>query len=266
MSVTTTTTTTGPVAAVGDRAWAEAWQLSFDRQQEGYMPDREDRFTALLDVVEAVGGRAPRVLDLACGTGSITRRLLARFPEARSVAVDVDPALLAIARATFAGDDGVTVVRADLADADWFSALPGGPFDAVVTATALHWLAEPVLRRLYRDLSGLVRTGGAVANADEMPPATLPRLSAAVRPVEKRRRAEESADGRPDWDAWWQLADTDPLLTDAVAERRARFGGDHAESFVPPSEWHVQALLDAGFAESGIVWRSHSQAAVAALR
>lgn len=255
-----------PLATTADRGWAEAWQLSWDHQQEGYMPDREDRFTALLDVVEAVGGRAPRVLDLACGPGSITRRLLARFPDARSVAVDVDPALLSIARATFAGDDRVTVVRADLADAHWSSLLPAGRFDAVVTATALHWLPEGVLRRLYGDLAGLVRPGGAFANADEMPPAALPRLAVALRPVERRRRAEEMADGRPDWDEWWQQADADPRLTSAVAERRARFGGDHADSFVPPAEWHVQALLDAGFSESGIVWCSHSQAAVAALR
>jgi SAM-dependent methyltransferase len=210
------------------------------------------------------------VLDLACGPGSITRRLLARFPSARSVAVDIDPALLAIARATFAGDERVTVVQADLVDPGWAAALPlpasDGAFDAVVTATALHWLPEPVLRRLYRDLHGLVRPGGAIVNVDEMPPAELPRLAPALKVVERARRAEQMADGRPDWDEWWQIADADPLLTAAVAERRARFGGDHADSFVPPSAWHIQALHDAGFAESGIVWQAHSQAAVAALR
>ena len=43
------------------------------------MPDREERFRGMLDMVEALVGREPRVLDLACGTGSITARLLARF-------------------------------------------------------------------------------------------------------------------------------------------------------------------------------------------
>ena len=42
-----------------DRVWAEAWQESWDRQQEGYMPDREKRLAALLDVVEAVAGSRP---------------------------------------------------------------------------------------------------------------------------------------------------------------------------------------------------------------
>jgi SAM-dependent methyltransferase len=258
---------TAPTTVLPDRAWAEAWQASWDRQQEGYMPDREARLSALLDVVEAVAGPQPLVLDLACGTGSISRRLLERFPDARSIAVDVDPALLTIARATFAGDDRVRVVRADLGDAGWVRALPSTPVDAVVTATALHWLAEPVLRRLYRDLAGVVRPAGAVANADHMDPPDLPTLGAALREVDARRRSRVSGDGRPDWDGWWELAAADPLLVDAVSERRTLFGGSsHPDSFSPPSSWHVEALLDAGFREAGVAWRAGPSAMVAAVR
>jgi SAM-dependent methyltransferase len=248
-----------------DRDWAEAWQRSWDLQQEGYMPDREQRLAALLDVVEAVAGARPLVLDLACGTGSITRRLLDRFPEARSIAVDVDPALLAIAEATFAGDGRVRLVEADLASPGWVHALPETPVDAVVTATALHWLGEPLLRRVYRDLLGVVRPGGAVANVDLMRPADLPRLGDLLGAVEARRSERTRADGRPDWPAWWDVAAADPLLTDAVAERQARFGIDHLD-FDPPSQWHADALLAAGFAEAGVTWRSGTHALVAALR
>ena len=64
------------------------------------MPDREERFAAMLDAVEAVaGGRAPRVLDLAGGTGSISLRALRALPRRRATTlVDVDPVLLTIAR------------------------------------------------------------------------------------------------------------------------------------------------------------------------
>jgi SAM-dependent methyltransferase len=250
-----------------DRAWAEAWQESWDRQQEGYMPDREDRLAALLDVVEAVAGPRPLVLDLACGTGTISRRLLERFPGARSIAVDVDPALLTIARATLGDDERVRFVRADLAHPAWVGELPETPVDAVLTATALHWLPEPLLRRVYRDLAGIVRPGGAVANADQMGAADLPRLGAALAAVEARRREGLRADGRPDWDAWWDIAAADPLIADAVAERRAHFGGaNHPAEFDPPSAWHAQALRDAGFDEAGVVWRSGGGAVVAAVR
>jgi len=231
------------------------------------MPDREARLAALLDVVEAVAGPRPLVLDLACGTGTISRRLLERFPEARSIAVDIDPALLTIARATLGDDDRVRFVRADLADATWVRRLPETPVDAVLTATALHWLPEPVLRRVYRDLAGIVRPGGAVANADQMEPPDLPRLGAALAAVEARHQDRVRADGRPDWDGWWDIAAADPHIGESVAERRVLFGGtNHPAEFDPPSSWHAQALLDAGFAEAGVVWRSGAGAVVAALR
>lgn len=252
--------------AVTDRAWAEGWQLSWDRQQEGFMPDREQRLAALIDVVEAVAGPAPRVLDLACGTGSITRRLLARLPGARVVAVDVDPALLAIASATLDDDDRVRIVRTDLVDPGWVAALDGEAFDAAVSATALHWLPEPALRRLYRDVQGVLRPGGVVANADDMASTDLPRLGAALEALTRARSRELTADGRLAWDAWWDEAAADPALAAAVAERRRFFGGDHSVSFVPPADWHVAALADAGFAESGVVWRSGTGAVVAAVR
>jgi SAM-dependent methyltransferase len=247
--------------------WAEDWQRSWDRQQEGYIPDREARLGALLDIVEAVGGPSPLVLDLACGTGSITRRVLDRLPEARSVAVDLDPALLSIARGSLGDDPRVRLVRADLTDPGWTAALPEIGFDAVVTATALHWLPGPALRRLYADLWTVVREGGVVANADEMSEGDLPRLQAALDDLERRRRADLMADGRPDWDAWWDLAGLDPALSEAVAARQALFGGvNHPTSFHPPASWHVAALAGAGFVEAGVAWRRGPGAVVAAVR
>lgn len=160
--------------------WA-AWQQSWDRQQEWYMPDREERFRVMLDMVEAVVGPKPRVLDLACGTGSITDRLLKRFPEATSTGVDLDPALLAIAEGYFDGDERVTFVTADLKDPAWAARLPHDSYDAVLTATALHWLHSEPLTALYGQLAGLVRHGGVFMNADHMIDETTPAINAAER-------------------------------------------------------------------------------------
>src|SRR3954471_8666199 len=80
------------------------WQHSWDRQQEAFMPDREERFRAMLGAVDAVtDGTPPRVLDLAGGTGTISLRVLARFPGAEVTVVDQDPVLLAIATASLRG-------------------------------------------------------------------------------------------------------------------------------------------------------------------
>jgi SAM-dependent methyltransferase len=195
------------------------------------MPDREQRLGALVDVVEAVAGPAPRVLDLACGTGSISRRLLGRLPAARIVALDVDPALLAIASATLGGDGRVRIVRADLADPGWARAVDGTLFDAVVTATALHWLPEPTLARLYRDLHGLVRRGGVMANADEMAPAGLPQLASALEVLARRRRDEV-------------VRRRASRLVGVVGHRRHRPGPRPGRGRAPPAvRWRPQRQL-----------------------
>lgn len=124
-------------ARLPGRADWDAWQRSWDRQQEWYMPDREERFQVMLDMVEATVGPAPRVLDLACGTGTITDRLLARMPDATSTGVDLDPALLTIARGHFAADHGVTLISADLTDPEWTAKLPHDTYDAVLTGRSL---------------------------------------------------------------------------------------------------------------------------------
>ncbi|MGJ5891153.1 SAM-dependent methyltransferase [Streptomyces sp. V2] len=244
--------------------WAE-WQRSWDRQQEWYMPDREERFRVMLDMVEAFAGTAPRVLDLACGTGSITARLLERFPDAVSVGVDLDPALLAIAHGTFDGDPRVTLVEADLMDAGWVSRLPHDSYDAVLTATALHWLRRGPLETLYGQLAGLVRPGGVFLNADHMTDETTPRINAAERALRVARQGARKAAGALDWAEWWQLAAADPVLAGPTA-RRFEIYGEHAEGDTPSAQWHAGVLRGAGFGEVRGVWCSPSDTLVLALR
>ncbi|WP_327353482.1 class I SAM-dependent methyltransferase [Streptomyces sp. NBC_01304] len=249
------------VAATNWRAWQDSW----DRQQQWYLPDREERFRVMLDMVEAVVGPAPRVLDLACGTGSITDRLLQRFPNATSTGVDLDPALLTIAEGTFAGDDRVTFVTADLKDPRWTAQLPYDSYDAVLTATALHWLHSPDLSALYGQLAGLVRDGGVFMNADHMPDPATPRLNAADRTQRHARMDRDKAAGVLDWAQWWELAAKDPVLAEPTA-RRFEIYGEHADGDTPSAEWHARVLREKGFGEARTVWASPSDALVLALK
>lgn len=243
----------------------QGWQRSWDRQQEWYMPDREERFRVMLDMVEALVGTSPRVLDLACGTGSITARLLDRFPDATSTGVDLDPALLAIAEGTFAGDERVTLVTADLKDPDWPSALPHDTYDAVLTATALHWLHREPLADLYGRLAGLVRDGGVFMNADHMIDETTPRINAAERALRHARMDRARQDGALDWAEWWQLAAKDPVLAEPTA-RRFEIYGEHADGDMPSADWHARTLRDHGFTETRPVWCSPSDTLLLALK
>ncbi|MCX4769864.1 class I SAM-dependent methyltransferase [Streptomyces sp. NBC_01260] len=243
----------------------QAWQKSWDRQQEWYMPDREERFRVMLDMVGALVGPEPRVLDLACGTGSITDRLLGRFPKATSTGVDLDPALLAIARGSFAGDERVTFVTADLKDPRWTARLPHDSYDAVLTATALHWLHSEPLAVLYGQLGGLVRDGGVFMNADHMTDTGTPRINAAERAHRHAVMDAAKADGALDWADWWALAAKDPVLAGPTAER-FRIYGEHADGDTPSVRWHADTLRAAGFGEARAVWSSPSDSLVLAVK
>ncbi|MGH3481494.1 MAG: class I SAM-dependent methyltransferase, partial [Nocardioidaceae bacterium] len=89
------------------RQWLDRW----DRQQEVYIADREERFAVIGDVVEAASDRPdPLIVDLGCGPGSLAARLTDRMPEARVVGIDSDPLLLEMARAGYGDRPGLRFV------------------------------------------------------------------------------------------------------------------------------------------------------------
>lgn len=235
--------------------WA-GWLARWDAQQAGYLSRREERFAVMLDLVEALRGAAPRVLDLACGPGSIAQRLLARLPDASAVAVDVDPVLLTLGREAL-GDVGGRLqwVSADLRDPAWPEKVPAGPYDAALTTTALHWLQPADLLRVYRDVAGLLAPGGVLANGDHLAfPHSQPTLRRAVETVTERRHQEQDGAGVERWDDWWAGLAAEPGLEVLFAEReRLALGGHHGPT-APGLALHQAALLGAGFVEVGVVW------------
>jgi SAM-dependent methyltransferase len=251
---------------------AAAWQESWDRQQEAYLPDREQRIAAVLDTVEAIAESSePRLLDLAGGTGSITLRALARFPRLRATLVDLDPVLLTIAEATLlertVDRSRTAVVAADLNEPRWVDTLPHRPYDAVVTATALHWFTPERLTVLYGEIRDVLRPGGVFINADHLPDDALPALTERLLAHAGRRQEARFAAGSAlSWRAWWERVATDPVLAPLVEKRAQIYPAGHSAEWNPPASWHIEALRKAGFREAGLIWRGGTDAAVAALK
>jgi len=156
-----------------DRDTAREWIERWDRQQEESLPDREDRFTALIDAVEEGTGRPdPLVLDIGCGPGSLGVRLLARLPRATVIGIDADPVSLTLGRAAYSGVPGLRFADLDLRVPGWTARLGLGTRapDAAVSTTALHWLPEPELRAMYAELASVLRPGGLLLDGDHFTP------------------------------------------------------------------------------------------------
>lgn len=248
--------------------WA-LWMKSWDHQQEGYMTLREQRFDVILDAVEEVlRSKAPRVLDLASGPGSLAARVLDRFPEANVVSLDHDPVLQLLGREVHGSRDGhLHWVLGDLTGDDWVAEVDvHGPFDAVVSTTALHWLAAPSLARCFALVAGLVAPGGLFVNGDHISEVgTAPRLRSLQESLRVLPR-----DGRQEYRPWWAdleaAALSEPALMTAFEERARRNAGHPQAQESPAIDFHEAALRTAGFAEVGTVWQEADNRVIVALK
>lgn len=94
---------------------------------------------------------APRVLELGCGTGLLSRRLVARYPDGEFLLTDAAPEMIRACRGNLEGSDAS--VSFEVMDAA--AAVTYDDLDLIVTSMMLHWLPDPVatLERLRRHLA-----------------------------------------------------------------------------------------------------------------
>lgn len=242
---------------------------SWEAQQAVYIPQRESRFALMLDLIEELAlpdGRPLRVLDVACGPGSASARVLARFPDALVVSVDKDPLLLELGRLSQAGRNREPVwLEADLCEPGWPSRLPHSEFDAVVSTTALHWLPATDLAAVYATLRGLLRPDGVLLNGDYLPGGRpRGRLDDAVKAIGERRGQALVSAGALEWDSWWDQARSVPGFATEVAAHDAAFR-DRLTHEAPSLDFHREALREAGFRETALVWHDLTEGLLCAL-
>ncbi len=110
----------------------------------------------------ASGSSIARVLDLGAGTGLLTAMVAERYPDARFELLDGSPEMLAEAQQRL-GEQVVAVYVRDMA-----GELPEGPFDAVISALAIHHLEDEDKRLLFARVHDVLRPGGVFVNAEQV--------------------------------------------------------------------------------------------------
>ena len=173
------------------------------------------------------------------------------------IAIDYDPVTLRIGRGALGSFGGrLTWVDAKLGARGWTDRLPRRRVDVAVSTTALHWLPEPTLRTLYRDLGRLLRPGGVFLDGDHLPwgasSRTFRRLAEKVR---KQRHGGVALNREwTAWEAWWKSAEKIPALRPQFEERTRR-SAEHPRAGEVSLEVHVDALRRAGFRDVDVIWQ-----------
>jgi malonyl-CoA O-methyltransferase len=144
--------------------------LRFGRAAGGYQA-RADIQARMADALLDLWGErlAPRnVLEFGCGTGLLTRRLLARFPGTKLLATDASAGMLEEARAAFSGgvagdvaDLASSSVRPDFVEQDASGATP--PAQVIAARAPYDLIAAGALVQWFPDLARHLRFAGMLA-------------------------------------------------------------------------------------------------------
>ncbi len=221
----------------------------------------------MLEALSAHLGGPFWVLELGSGPGSLTLRMLRRFPRCTVVAVDTDPVLLQVGGLALSRFRGrVSWVLADIRARHWFSTLPVNRFDVVVSSLTLHWLEADEIRRLYRNLGRLLRAGGLLVNGDILPAVGAPKRIGGRTTTSEGHRTTEGRETdlqsfKVSWAKWWRVVEREPSMQSSLRERHVRLpGGMPPRRATGPKipvslEHHEKLLRDAGFVDTRVVWR-----------
>jgi len=141
-----------------------AHATDFDRGIRLLLPHYDQLLTALSYCVPP---DAERVLDLGCGTGNLSARILQRLPRVRVTLMDYSPAMLQQAQGKLPPAQ-TTFITADFGA--WAvnpqDVPPIEPVDACVSSLAIHHLSDAMKGQLFRQIFAHLRPGGCFWNAD----------------------------------------------------------------------------------------------------
>lgn len=98
----------------------------------------------------ACGSAPGRVIEIGCGPGGLTERLLERAPEV--IGIETDPQLAAGLRARFGSDPRFRLIEGDVLEVDFAPLAP-----AVVCGNIPYYITGPILKKTLALGASLVR-------------------------------------------------------------------------------------------------------------
>jgi trans-aconitate 2-methyltransferase len=121
------------------------------------------RYGEMLDeLVACVPADSARVLELGCGTGALTLRLVERCPNAEFIVVDAAQQMIEITQERLDERVASEFITSTFEDLD----LRPQRYDCIVSSMALHHVADK--ESLYASLHSALTPGGIFAFADEL--------------------------------------------------------------------------------------------------
>jgi tRNA (cmo5U34)-methyltransferase len=135
---------------------------TYDSERRRLVPCFEDFYGTVGELVARFCPDSPRILDLGAGTGLLSATIVQRVPTAKFHLLDASPDMLQKASFRLSGHQfQMSVQSLD-------SELPPGSFHGIVSALAIHHLADAGKRALYSRILSSLTPGGIFINAEQV--------------------------------------------------------------------------------------------------
>lgn len=207
------------------------------------------RYDEMLEVITCcVPSTSKKILELGCGTGELTLKILKRCPDADIIVLDYSPRMINFAREKVASSGYQERWSGKEADFGEWASNPdkfgiGTNFDACISSLAIHHLTDEMKQNLFIRIQETLSTGGCFWNADP----TLP---------EAPTLAEVYKLAREEW-----ITQQGTTLADV----RARMGSSTTYGYSNQDQLatlnaHLQMLIQAGFSTVAVPWKYYGLA------
>jgi SAM-dependent methyltransferase len=239
--------------------WFERWEA----MQNCYIPQRLYRFNLMLQLANLSSEGEAQILNLGCGPGSLAFHALQHYPNARIVAVDFDPVLLAmgqqIAKET---TDRIQFMQTDIRQTGSWAEYRG-IFDLVLSATALHWLNAEHLAQTYQRIHQVLKPGGWFMNSDHIASDNPETQTRYREMLQAKQRAAFRATGADDWNGFWENLGRELGHLDLQALRNEAEFWEGTEDG-QPKQFHIAVLRQCGFEYVEFHWQDLGEAVIGA--
>ena len=215
----------------------------FDSNIRQLLPYYDEMLDAIALCVSASSGR---ILELGCGTGELTVKVLKQCPDAQLVAVDYSPRMIDfVANKLDQQGEGNRVKPLQLDFGEWANdeadAEIGNNFDAIISSLAIHHLTDEMKEKLFQKIARSLNPNGQFWNADPL----LPEFSELSDIYQQSRQR------------WAQKQGYD---LEAVRSKigKSDTQGYSSQDQLATLETHLQMLKDVGFSKTAVIWKYYN--------
>jgi tRNA (cmo5U34)-methyltransferase len=133
----------------------------YDQQRRALIPCFDDFYSCIVRCVSYCPNHN-NILDIGAGTGLLTSFMQREYLESRYTLIDISEEMINQAKKRFEGHRNFDYIVADYSNYRF-----NKKYDMVVSALSIHHLADGETRELYKNIFGILESGGIFINGDQ---------------------------------------------------------------------------------------------------